>query len=206
MDLSDIKVLLLDFGGVVVDIDRDNAVQRFEEIGLEQADSLLDSYKQNGIFLQLEEGILTPHDFYSALCQLAGKDIPSEQIDYAWMGFFPHINQKRLDFINELRKKYRVCLLSNTNPIVMSWARSPQFSQVGKSLDDYFDKIYLSYQMGMVKPKREIFEQILKSENIPASQIMFFDDGPANIEMAALLGFKTQLVNEGQDFRDYFLQ
>lgn len=204
MDLSNIKVLLFDFGGVVVDIDRNNAVQRFEEIGLEQADSLLDSYKQSGIFLQLEEGILTPHEFYEALCDLADKHIPSEQIDYAWMGFFPHINQERLDFINELRKKYRVCLLSNTNPIIMSWARSVQFSQSGKPLDAYFDKLYLSYQMGMVKPKREIFEQILKSENIPANQVMFLDDGPANIEMASSLDFRTQLIAEQQDFRELF--
>ena len=204
MDLSNIKILLFDFGGVVVDIDRGKAVQRFEEIGLEQADSLLDTYKQNGIFLQLEEGILTPGEFYDALCQLAGKEIPSEQIDYAWMGFFPAVKQERLDYINNLRKNYRVCLLSNTNPIVMGWARSAQLSQAGKPLDAYFDKLYLSYQMGMVKPKPEIFEQILKSENIAPDQIMFFDDGPANIEVAASLGFKTQLVNEGQDFRDLF--
>jgi putative hydrolase of the HAD superfamily len=204
VDLNNIKVLLFDFGGVVVDIDRERAVQRFEEIGVEQADSLLNSYKQNGIFLQLEEGILTPGEFYNALCELAGKDIPSERIDYAWMGFFPSVNQDRLNFINELRKKYRVCLLSNTNPIIMEWARSAQFSQEGKPLDTYFDKLYLSYQMGMVKPKHEIFEQILKSENVTPEHIMFFDDGPANIETASAMGFKTQLVEEGQDFRILF--
>lgn len=204
MDLSNIKVLLFDFGGVVVDINRDNAVQRFKKIGVEQADSILDTYKQSGIFLQLEEGILTPGEFYDALRELTGKAIPSEQIDYAWMGFFPSVNQERLDFINELRKKYRVCLLSNTNPIVMGWARSERFSQAGMPLDAYFDKLYLSYQMGMVKPKHEIFEQILKSENITPDQIMFFDDGPANVEIASSMGFGTQLVAEGQDFRSLF--
>ena len=204
MDLSDIKILLLDFGGVVVDINRDEAVQRFEELGVEQADSLLDTYKQNSIFLQLEEGILSSGEFYDALCKLSDKELSAEQIDYAWMGFFSFVNQERLDFINELRKKYRVCLLSNTNPIIMGWARSPQFSQAGKPLDAYFDKLYLSYQMGMVKPKREIFEQILKSENVPPHQIMFIDDSEANIKMAASLGFKAQLANGEQDFRTLF--
>lgn len=204
MNLDNIKILLFDFGGVVVDIDRDRAVKRFEEIGVEQADSLLDAYKQNGIFLQIEEGIINPLEFYDALCKLAGKNIPSDKIDYAWMGFFPSVNQERLDFINELRKEYRVCLLSNTNPIIMGWARSAKLSQKGEPLDYYFDKLYLSYQMGMVKPSKEIFEEIIKSENISPSQIMFFDDGPANIEMAESLGYKAQLVKEGQDFRELF--
>lgn len=204
MDLNNVKILLFDFGGVVVDIDRNQAVQRFEEIGVEQADSLLDAYKQSGIFLQLEEGTISPHDFRNALCALAGKEISSEEIDYAWMGFFTSVDQNRLDYINKLRKSYRVCLLSNTNPIVMGWARSAQFSQSGKPLDAYFDKLYLSYQMGVVKPAPAIFEQILKLENVPPNQIMFFDDGLANIKVAASLGFKTQLVNEGQDFRTLF--
>lgn len=204
MDLKNIKTIIFDFGGVVVDINRDSAVKRFKEVGVDEADSLLDTYRQEGIFLALEEGKLSRHEFYDELRKLAGKQIANERIDYAWKGFFLHVDQGRLDFLTELRKNYRVCLLSNTNPIVMAWARSSQFSPAGKPLDDYFDKLYLSYQMGVAKPHREIFEQVIQSENLAPSQMLFIDDGAANIEMATSLGFQTAMPKHGEDFRIYF--
>ena len=45
-----IKNIVFDFGGVIVDIDRDKAVQAFIKLGLTDADSRLDKYHQTGIF------------------------------------------------------------------------------------------------------------------------------------------------------------
>ncbi len=42
-----IKNIVFDFGGVIVDIDRDKAVQAFIKLGLTDADSRLDKYHQN---------------------------------------------------------------------------------------------------------------------------------------------------------------
>ena len=126
--IEGIETIIFDLGGVILDIDREKAVERFKAIGLSQADDLLDSYKQQGIFLQLEEGKLSRHEYYDELRKLAGAEMSGEQIDYAWMGFFPPVIQGRLDFVNELRGEYRICLLSNTNPIAMEGALSPRFS------------------------------------------------------------------------------
>ena len=54
-----IKNIVFDFGGVIVDIDRDKAVQAFIKLGLTDADSRLDKYHQTGIFQELEEGKLS---------------------------------------------------------------------------------------------------------------------------------------------------
>ena len=51
-----IKNIVFDFGGVIVDIDRDKAVQAFIKLGLADADTRLDKYHQTGIFQELEEG------------------------------------------------------------------------------------------------------------------------------------------------------
>ena len=53
-----IKNIVFDFGGVIVDIDRDKAVQAFIKLGLADADTRLDKYHQTGIFQELEEGKL----------------------------------------------------------------------------------------------------------------------------------------------------
>ncbi len=202
--MKDIKNIVFDFGGVIVDISREQAVKNFKEVGLEQADEMLGIYKQEGIFLELEEGTLSREDFYDELRKLTGKNITNEQIDYGWFGFFLPIVQGRVDFLLELRKKYNLFLLSNTNPIVMSWARSSQFSSAGKPLDDYFDKLYLSYQLGVIKPESLIFEKMIDDAKINPAETLFIDDGKSNVEVGAKFGFKTFQPKEGEDYRDFF--
>ena len=58
-----IKNIVFDFGGVIVDIDRDKAVQAFIKLGLADADTRLDKYHQTGIFQELEEGKLARMSF-----------------------------------------------------------------------------------------------------------------------------------------------
>jgi len=66
-------------------------------------------------------------------------------------GIFNEVDLRKLDYMLELRKSYHVYILSNTNPFVMSWACSPEFSSRKKPLNDYCDKLYLSYQVGHTK-------------------------------------------------------
>lgn len=196
--------LIFDFGGVIIDIDRNKAVQRFQEIGVDNAEQLLGVYKQEGLLLDLEEGRISQSEFYDALRKYAGKDISNERIDYAWFGFMLPIQQERLDFLLLLRKRYQVHLLSNSNPIIMGWARSPQFTLAGKPLDDYFDKLYLSYEMGVAKPDPRIFELMTLDAKLQPATSLFIDDGPSNIATAASLGFQTHLITEGEDYRLLF--
>ena len=69
-----IKNIVFDFGGVIVDIDRDKAVQAFIKLGLTDADSRLDKYHQTGIFQELEEGKLSADEFRKQLGDLCGRE------------------------------------------------------------------------------------------------------------------------------------
>ena len=117
-----IKNIVFDFGGVIVDIDRDKAVQAFIKLGLADADTRLDKYHQTGIFQELEEGKLSADEFRKQLGDLCGRPLTMEETKQAWLGFFNEVNLNKLDYILELRKSYHVYILSNTNPFVMSWA------------------------------------------------------------------------------------
>ncbi|GHT11279.1 D-ribitol-5-phosphate phosphatase [Bacteroidia bacterium] len=202
--IKGIKNIVFDLGGVIITLDRSEAVRRFVEAGLENAEELLDAYHQKGIFLELEEGKLSQKDFYEAVRKEAGKNISDEAIDYGWLGFLKEVPEYKLKMLEDLRKDYHVYLLSNTNPVIFGWALTPAFSQQGKSIDRFFDKMYTSYQIGYTKPASEIYNFMLKDSGMIPSETLFIDDGKANIEMGEKLGMKTYLAKNGEDFRWIF--
>ena len=70
--MGKIKNIVFDLGGVILDLDRDRAVRRFEQIGLSDAEELIDPYHQKGIFLDLEEGRIDRNEFYRLLREHMG--------------------------------------------------------------------------------------------------------------------------------------
>lgn len=207
MELKGIKTIVFDLGGVILTLCRDEAVRRFQSLGLDKAEELLDPYHQRGVFLELEEGKVTEEEFRQALCREAGKDIPVEDVRWAWQGFISDTPEYKLTMLEDLRKQgYQLFLLSNTNPCMMDWALSPDFSASGKSLADYFDRLYLSYQIGCVKPDIRIFEHLIQDSGINPAEALFVDDGPANVERGQELGFQTYQPKNGEDFRHIFNQ
>ncbi|MEY8684925.1 HAD family hydrolase [Bacteroides sp. AN502(2024)] len=197
-----IKNIVFDFGGVIVDIDRDKAVQAFSKLGLADADTRLDKYHQTGIFQELEEGKLSADEFRKQLGDLCNRPLTMEETKQAWLGFFNEVNQNKLDYILELRKSYHVYILSNTNPFVMSWACSTDFSSRKKPLNDYCDKLYLSYQISHTKPEPEIFDYMVNDCNIIPSETLFVDDSASNIQIGKALGFETLQPENGEDWRE----
>jgi putative hydrolase of the HAD superfamily len=199
--LQGIKNIVFDLGGVIITLERDEAVNRFKEAGLINADELLNDYHQRGIFLELEEGKLSKEEFYEAVRKEAGTFISNETINYAWMGFLKELPEDKLTMLEELKQKgYRLYLLSNTNPVIMEWAFSPGFSPQGKRIDEFFDKLYLSYQIGYTKPHPEIFHFMFDDSGMIPSETLFIDDGIANIEAGKKSGMKTYLAENGEDF------
>jgi len=203
--LKGIKNIVFDLGGVIITLDRQEAVNRFKEAGLENAEELLSAYHQKGIFLELEEGKLSREEFYEAIRKEAGRFVSQEIIDHGWMGFMKDVPEYKMVMLEELRQKgYRIYLLSNTNPVIMDWAFSSAFSPQGKGIDYYFDKLYLSYQIGYTKPHPEIFRFMFNDSGMIPSETLFIDDGVANIEIGNNLGMKTYLAENGEDFRHLF--
>ncbi|GHT72611.1 D-ribitol-5-phosphate phosphatase [Bacteroidia bacterium] len=204
-DWKEIKNIVFDLGGVILTLDRNEAVRRFKSAGLENADELLDPYHQKGIFLELEEGKLSERAFYDAVRTEAGKYISNKNIAWGWLGFIADCPEYKLTLLEDLRARgFRLYLLSNTNPVIMKWAMSSAFSKNGKNLSDYFDKLYLSYRMKCVKPHAEIFQKMITNSGMIPEETLFIDDGTANIEMGKQLGFKTYQPVNGEDFRGIF--
>jgi len=203
--MHNIKTIIFDLGGVLVDLDVDACICRFHELGFLNAHEYLNAYLQKGIFLEMEEGKITDDEFYDKFRALSiNKDITNEQIAEAWCSIVIGLSDYKLDLLLELRKKYRVFLLSNTNRIVESYYARHFFTKQGLTIDDYFDRRYVSYEIGLVKPYHDIYKYLIADSGIDPQEALFLDDGEKNITAAKELGFQTYLVAPQEDFRHLF--
>ena len=198
-----IRNIAFDLGGVVVALSYEQAVKRFEEIGLRDARKHLDAFCQKGIFGDLEKGMISPEEFRSELSQLVGRELSHDECKYAWHGYVEAVPQKNLQMLLRLRKLgYKVCLLSNTNPYMMQWAKSNEFDGNGHSIEYYFDHLYLSYECKQMKPSAEIFRMMLDGQQSSAEETLFIDDGQKNIEAAKALGIQTLFPENNEDWTE----
>ena len=196
-----IRTIIFDLGGVVITLDPQQAISRFEALGLKDAEKRLDSYIQTGIFGDLEHGLITPEDFRREFSKLVGREVTREECAYAWQGYAKEVPQRNLEALQKLRQEgYRVLLLSNTNSYMMEWAESPAFDGKGHPVSFYFDHCYLSYQMKLMKPSEDIFRAVLRNEKTFASECLFVDDGARNVATASQLGMFTFCPENGADW------
>lgn len=196
-----IRNIAFDLGGVVIALSYEQAVKRFEEIGLSDARKHLDAFCQQGIFGDLEKGVITPEEFRTEISRLVGRELSHDECRYAWHGYVEAVPQRNLQMLLRLRQLgYKVCLLSNTNPYMMQWAMSNEFDGNGHSIEYYFDHLYLSYQCKQMKPSPEIFRMMLEGQQSTPEETLFIDDGQKNIEAAKALGIQTLFPKNNEDW------
>ena len=199
-----IKNLLIDFGGVLIDLDRRRCLEHFRQLGMPDVENLLHDCHQTGFFQLHERGELSDADFRERIRQAIGRPVGDEAIDEAWNSFLDGIPAYKLDFLLELRKRYTVCLLSNTNAIHWDYACTHDFAQGGRRVEDYFDRIYLSYQLKIIKPDTEIFQAVLADAGLTPEETLFIDDAEANCRTARSLGIHTYTPQAHEDWRHLF--
>jgi putative hydrolase of the HAD superfamily len=200
-----IKNIIFDMGGVVVDVHLKRAIEKFKALGVKDADELIDSSHHKGIFIDFENGNIDTEQFCEMLSRHVGKVIPRPEIEDAWKSMIAPPLEYKMDYIRELRNKYKLFILTNNNPVIMGWARSKGFTPSGDSLSDYFDKIYASYEMKCTKPDLKIFRMMLEDSGIKPEESLYIDDSERNLVPARELGMYVSLVKNGDDWRQEIL-
>ncbi len=202
-----IKNLLFDLGGVIMTLDPSEALRRFEGLGLKDASKYLDTYTQTGIFGDLENGNVSADEFCKELGRIAGRSLSFEECKYAWLGYMTAVPERNLSLLKQLRNQgYHLVLVSNTNPFMMDWGLSMDFDKGKASLRDYFDSLYLSYKMGVMKPALGFFKYVIENEKIIPSESVFIDDGQRNVDSAASFGFNTLCPKNGSDWTGLLIE
>ena len=107
----------------------------------------------------------------------AGKTVTKDDIIKAWNSILLDFRKESLDYLEKLKKKYKLFLLSNTNIIHLDAFNTIFELTINKhSFDSLFDKAYYSHEIGLRKPGPAAFEFVLKDNNLKAEETLFIDD------------------------------
>lgn len=199
-----IKTIIFDFGGVIINLDLPKCIQNFKNLGVHNIETYLSNFGQSGFFLQWEKGEIGIPEFRNEIRKITENSISDEQIDQAWCSFLTDIPAHRIELLKKLRQQYRLLLLSNSNPLHIDVSAAGEFKKYGAQIYDFFDHCYFSYKIGMTKPDEEIFRYVMKDAGVKPEECLFIDDGKKNIETAVRMGFRTHLMKQGDNL-DFLL-
>lgn len=197
-----IKNILFDMGGVIFTQDTDQAFRRFSDSGID-IEKYMGKYEQQGFFLDFELGKINEDEFCRRMAEVTGRSvIAKEEAAACWQGFFKDVQTEKLHALENLRKNYHLGLLSNTNPFMMALTDSERFSPEGRPISSYFDSLFLSYEMNLYKPSKEIYLEALRRDKMNPEETLFVDDSVRNIEGAEKIGIHGLYVPSNSDWRE----
>ncbi|MEI6456059.1 MAG: HAD family phosphatase [bacterium] len=202
-----IKNIIFDFGGVLCDLDIKRTERKFFEMGLKNFASDYSVTERDDLFRMLERGSLTPQQFHESLKQFFTRSVSDEEIDNAWNALLLGIPEERIRLLEEVRKEYRIFLLSNSNEIHYKQFLADFTSRFGyRDFTDLFEKVYFSFQIHLQKPAKEVFDFVLRDSNLSPQETLFIDDSFQHIDGARTAGIHAchLKINEGEVVTDLF--
>jgi putative hydrolase of the HAD superfamily len=107
-----------------------------------------------------------------------------------------HLNEEMVGIINDLKRKGMKCILCTNNE-----KHRMEYLKKNHGINDIFDGIVASCDIGFVKPEKSVFDKILEITNLPADHIIFCDDSERNIGASEEFGFVPLLYKGVEDFR-----
>jgi FMN phosphatase YigB (HAD superfamily) len=190
--MQTIKNIIFDLGGVLLNIDFKETEMAFAALGIGNFNAYYTLQSATPLFEDLETGKITPEVFYESFRAFVKTSLTDEQIMQAWNALLVGFPPERITWLKEIAKRYKIYLLSNTNAIHYDAITKKYRATIkDKSFDELFVKAYYSHILGLRKPSKEIFEAVLKNENLVAAETVFIDDSEANIEAAKRVGLQT---------------
>ena len=201
--MQNIKAIIFDLGGVILNIDYNKTSKAFTNLGVKNFDEMYSQKNANPLFHDLEEGKINAEEFYNAFRTSSQLKLTDQQIKKAWNAILLRYREEALQTLATIKNKYRLYLLSNTNSIHHKEFNKIFEDQIGSgSLNDYFDKAYYSHEIKLRKPGKDAYQYVLKENNLFPSETLFIDDSIQNIEAAKSLGLQTIFLKEGMKIED----
>ena len=201
---KNIKNIVFDLGGVLVDLDFKAAINGLQKAGFANVKEQLQTLHQGGIFQKFELGEMSADEFRTAIRENSTVELTDEEVDNLWNAMLLEVPREKLELILHLRGKYMVYLLSNTNSIHWDYVCKNAFNYRGFRVNDYFEETFLSYEMHLAKPDKAIFEKVLQDANLLPEETLFIDDSEANCKAAEEVGIHAHHYHIGDDLSKVF--
>lgn len=202
-NLKKIDALIIDLGGVILDIDIEATFDKLTKLGIGPGQPGLEVIKENKIFTGFECGKYTPEQFRNEIRKVSKNQFSDDEFDEIWNSMILFYPVDRITALEKLKIKYRTFLMSNTNQIHYQFYTRMLTESFGyDTLDELFEKAYYSHTSGMRKPDAVFFEKILKENNLHAERTLFVDDFIENIEAAKSLSINGYHISNGHSLVD----
>jgi FMN phosphatase YigB (HAD superfamily) len=195
--MKEIKNIIFDLGGVIMDIDVKKTLDAFSGLGLKNIHEYFGHGFAASFFSDHEAGRMPDEDFLKEIKTLLSGEESDESVINAWNALLLYFPWERIELLRSLKNRYRLFLYSNTNAI-----HYRKFSEIyqetfGGRLEDLFEKAYFSHVLGHRKPDLAGFEQIIRENGLNPRETLFVDDALINVEGAMKTGLKGLYLPEG---------
>lgn len=161
--------------------------------------SFIKLYQENyHIHRSFEKGELSEEEFINLMLSWAENQITSDEFCQHWSNIFS-LNEDVISLLPVLKEKYKLYLLSNTNSI------HKKFGYEHYEFLNHFDKLFLSHEVGLIKPELEIYKLVQNHAQLPPEELIFIDDILEYVETPKKLGWDgiqfTNYINLVEEFK-----
>jgi len=139
----------------------------------------------DSLILDYESGKISTVDFYRLVSKKLKLNVSLEKFKQLWGNMFLPEPLLSESFLEALKKTYRLILLSNTNEIHFEFVREKY------SILSYIKEYVLSYQVGWMKPDKQIYREAIERTGVQPEEIFFTDDRQENVEAARSTGIQA---------------
>jgi putative hydrolase of the HAD superfamily len=198
-----IDAIVFDLGGVILNIDYQLPVKAFKALGIDDFSKHFSQDAQTTLLDDYETGRISSDAFVEEVAKFVNPGTTEDQIRDAWNSILLDLPEQRLFSLEKTAENHRIFLLSNTNEIHIE-AFNQYLLQTYSlpSLEPFFEKLYLSYEVGLRKPDTQIFEHVLTDAGIKPESTLFIDDSIQHIRAATELGINTYHLQQ-EDICDF---
>ena len=182
------RAVILDYGGVICFHPTDQQIaEAAAACDLAPADFLKAFWKHR---IGYDAG-QDPYEYWRAVATTADRkfdDALIAQMIEREIDFWLRFDDRVLAWADDLRTRgVRIGILSNLpRPLGTRLRATPGFMS-------HFDHATLSFELGIVKPDRAIYEHAVRGLNVSPGDALFLDDRPENVEGARAAGLQAKL-------------
>src|SRR6202451_2342841 len=177
-----IRAIISDIGRVIVGVDVSRAMQGLSNSIPLSPKEIWSAIEKDPRFVDLQDGRISARDWHLHIVRRLGGDLTYDQFIQAWnAALLPETLQPDSLWAG-LAQKYRLSLLSNTDPIHVAHMESTF------AFFKYFPVRIYSCVVGSSKPNPVIYQDALRATKVKANEAVYIDDLEENVAAAKSLG------------------
>jgi len=184
--MAQLRTIIFDLGNVIIPFDFKRGYTALAAHVDYPAEEISPRIRATGLVERFETGLIEPRPFVDELTRAIGAPITYEQFCEMWTSIFLEHTLIPIELVRELKKSYRMVVLSNTNAIHIEMVRE-QYPILGE-----FDQLVLSHEVKAMKPSPLMYSAAVEAAQARPDECFFTDDIAAYVEGARAFGIDAE--------------